>query len=219
MRTAGTGISVAIARRMALAMGTILVLLLSVTAVRSSLELVRLPIALYLLDQHLPLIFRVHMAASGLALSFGLVTLLARHAPRLHRPLGRMTAAMVVIGGLTALPSAVLSESTLAARAGFFAQGCVWLILLGAGLVAIRARNISRHRRAMLAMYAVASGALWLRLATAATATFALPFDLAYALAAWLGWSIPLALVWWLTRVPAAPDSTRTALAPAGPTL
>lgn len=199
------------ARRAALAIGSILVLLLSVTAVRSSLGLVRLPIELILLDEHLPYIFRVHMAASGLALGGGFVTLLARHAPRLHRPLGRMTAAMVVIGGLTALPSAVLSESTLAARAGFFAQGCVWLMLLGLGLAAIRARDIARHRRVMLAMYSVASGALWLRLGTAAIAIFGLPFETFYALTAWLGWSVPLGFVWWLTRARSSARPTAAA--------
>ncbi len=176
----------------------IFVLLLSVTAIKSSLGVVRLPVEIYLLDQNLPAIFRLHMAASGLALGFGLLTILLRFRPGLHRPLGRWTAVLVVIGGLTALPSALYSEASMAARAGFFAQGLVWLALLGAGIVAIRARDIVRHRRAMLAMYAVATGAIWLRIATAATATFALPFDVTYAIAAWLGWLIPLGLVWWI---------------------
>ncbi len=192
---------------------SIFVLLVAVTAVRSSLGLIRLPIELYLLDQNLPAIFRLHMAASGLALGFGLLTILLQHKPARHRPLGRLTAALVAIGGLMALPSALYSEATAMARTGFFAQGLVWLALLGAGIVAIRARDIVRHRRAMLAMYAVATGAIWLRIATAATSALALPFDAAYAIAAWLGWLIPLGLVWWMTRKAAARDVTAPVLA------
>lgn len=187
-------------RRILIVAGVIFVLLVSLTALRSSLGLTRLPIELILLDGHLPYIFRVHMAASGLALGFGLATLLARHAPQAHRPLGRITAVLVALGGLTALPSAVYSEATAVARAGFFAQGCAWLMLLGAGLVAIRAQDVARHRRAMLAMYAVATGAIWLRLGTAAIAMFDLPFDTGYALAAWLGWLVPLGIAGRLTR-------------------
>lgn len=188
----------ALGRTILIAAGIVLVLLVSLTALRSSFGLVRLPIELVLLDEHLPCIFRVHMAASGLALGFGFVTLLVRHAPWAHRPLGLITAVLVAMGGLTALPSALYSEATAVARAGFFAQGCVWLALLGSGLAAIRARDVTRHRRAMLAMYAVASGAIWLRLATAAIASFDIPFATGYVLAAWLSWSIPLSLVWCL---------------------
>lgn len=170
------------------------------TALGSSLGLVRLPIELHLLDQSLPGIFRVHMAASGLAMGFGLMTLLARHSPHLHRPLGRISAVSVAIGGLTALPSALWSEASSLARAGFFTQGCVWLSLLGLGIMAIRAGDIASHRRAMVTMYAVATGAIWLRLATAAAAGFALPFATTYAVAAWLSWVLPVSVVWWLMR-------------------
>lgn len=159
-----------------------------------------LPVDLVLLDQHLPIIFRLHMAASGLALAAGFLTLCVRHWPHLHRPLGRFTAVTVVVGGLTALPSALWSEASAAARAGFFAQGCVWLSLLVVGLLAIRARDMERHRRAMAAMYAIATGAIWLRLATAVIAHFELPFEMSYAIVAWAGWSIPLCLVAWMGR-------------------
>ena len=61
------------------------------------------------------------------------------------------------------------------------------IVFLVAGLAAIGIRDIARHRRAMLSMYAVASGAIWLRLGTAAIAVSGLPFDTSYAVAAWLG--------------------------------
>ena len=37
-----------------------------------------------------------------------------------HKALGRLAAGQVCVGGLTALPVALSSEASLAARAGFF---------------------------------------------------------------------------------------------------
>lgn len=168
---------------------------------------VKLPYELFLLDQHLPVIFRIHMAASGLALILVSAALLTRHCRGWHRPIGRLASIAVVAGGTTALPSALLSEATTMARAGFFVQGCVWLVLLGAGLSAIRAGRIGKHRNAMLGMLAVASGAVWLRVAMAATAGLQLPFQGTYAILAWASWLVPLVVVWRLPRESRALDS------------
>ena len=46
------------------------------------------------------------------------------------------------------------------ARAGFLAQGIVWLALIALGIIAVRQRRFADHARLMLAMAAVASGAL-----------------------------------------------------------
>jgi hypothetical protein len=81
------------------------------------------------------------------------------------------------------------------ARAGFFAQGVVWLALVAAGVIAIRRKRIETHARLMLAMAAVASGAIWVRLTTAVATSCDLPFDPIYGCVAWAGWIVPLALV------------------------
>jgi hypothetical protein len=112
-----------------------------------------------------------------------------------HCPLGRIAAIAVVLGGLTALPVAVASHSVAMARAGFFAQGLVWLGLIAAGVWAIRDKRIALHEHLMLAMAAVASGAIWVRLITAVATSCDLPFNPIYGCAAWLGWLVPLALV------------------------
>lgn len=101
---------------------------------------------------------------------------------------------MVAIGAVSALPSAVLSEASPLARGGFFLQGLVWLGLAVAGYRAIRMRGRDRHRRLMLMMAAVASAAVWLRLATVAILALDLPFEAAYAIAAWSAWLVPLGL-------------------------
>ena len=100
-----------------------------------------------------------------------------------------------MIGGLTALPVALISHSTAWARAGFFVQGLVWLYFLGAGYLAIRAGHARQHANFMIAMLAVTTGAVWFRLATGAAIAMNLPFEPVYAISAWLGWIAPLAIV------------------------
>jgi hypothetical protein len=102
---------------------------------------------------------------------------------------------VVILGGLTSLPVAAASHSAAMARAGFFAQGMVWLALIALGIAAIRQRRFAQHEQLMLAMAAVASGAIWVRLITAVATSCDLPFDFTYSCAAWAGWLVPLGLV------------------------
>ena len=143
----------------------------------------------------MPYIFRAHMVTSAVALLLGPVVIILRHRPSLHRMLGRVVGAFVVAGGLTALPVAIFSNSSPAARAGFFVQGLVWIYLLVRGVGAIRAHDRRAHARFMLAMYAVATGAVWFRVMTGTAIALHLPFTQIYAAAAWLGWMIPLTVV------------------------
>jgi hypothetical protein len=185
-----------------------LVLLLAVptglVAVFEGAALMPLPFNLHLVDVELPGIFRLHMLASGAALLLIPLTIAVRRDRSWHKPLGRLTAAMVVLGGLTSLPVAFYSHSVAMARAGFFAQGIVWLTLIALGVAAIRRRQFADHARLMLAMAAVASGALWVRLTTAVVTLGGLPFDQVYGCVAWLGWIVPLAVVT-LLPMPYAP--------------
>jgi hypothetical protein len=135
------------------------------------------------------------MLASGAAMLLIPLVIAVRRDRAWHKPLGRITAALDLLGALTALPVAMASPSVLAARAGFFAQGIVWLALIALGVIAVRKRNFPDHVRMMLAMAAVASGALWVRLTTAITTSYDLPFDPVYGCVAWAGWIVPLALV------------------------
>jgi hypothetical protein len=52
----------------------------------------------------------------------------------------------------------------------------------------------------MIAMAAVASGAIWLRLAMFAANRADLPFEIAYAAGTWACWLVPLALAALLAR-------------------
>lgn len=174
-----------------------------------------LPYNLHVVDVRLPGIFKLHMLASGAALVLMPFVIATRKRRTWHRPLGRITAAFVIAGALTSFPVAYESTSVLPARLGFAAQGLVWLGLIIVGVIAIRRKERARHASLMLAMCAVASGAIWVRITTAVATSWNLPFDPVYACATWLGWLIPLAVV--LAFAPASialrRESRRTALA------
>lgn len=151
---------------------------------------------MFLLADRMPVIFPLHMTASAFALILLPLMIATRHKRHLHRPLGRALGVFVALGGLTALPVAVMSSSGEAARAGFFAQGLVWMALFAAGWRAIRARDISRHTRLMLMMAAVTTGAVWFRVIIGTALLLHLPFEAMYGFSAWAGWLLPLAAVW-----------------------
>jgi uncharacterized membrane protein len=175
-----------------------------IVAIGSGSGLIALPYEMHLIDRRLPFVFRMHMVASAVALLLVPAVIALRTRRTLHRMLGRLLGVFVVAGGLASLPVALVSHSSLPARAGFFVQGLVWLGLFAAGVAAIRAGQLARHRSFMLAMVAVTSGAVWFRLLTAAAIVLDLPFEVVYAVAAWAGWLLPLAVVLWLYPLAAA---------------
>ncbi len=178
------------------------VLLLAVptgfVAVSQGLGTIQLPYNLFVVDERLPGIFKLHMLASGLALLLIPLVIALRRNSAWHRPLGYATAVCVLLGALTSLPVALYSQSVVTARMGFLAQGIIWLALIALGITAVRRRRFADHARLMLMMAAVASGALWVRLTTTLATGYDLPFDTVYGCAAWLGWLVPLAVVTFL---------------------
>ena len=156
---------------------------------------------MFVLAERMPVVFKAHMVSSAGALLLIPAVIAMRRQPYMHRMLGRLLGAFVVIGGLTALPVAIFSHSSLMARAGFFVQGMVWMSLLAAAIHAIRNGNRARHVSLMLAMAAVTTGAVWFRLMIGSAIYFQLPFEPIYAAAAWAGWLVPLGLVLYFPSV------------------
>lgn len=172
-----------------------LIIPVGAVAIGSGTGLIALPYEMFELAGRAPFLFPAHMLSSSMALLIAPIVIALRHRPELHRPLGRLLGVFVVIGGLTSLPVAIMSHSPALARAGFFVQGLVWLYLFGSAFRAIRQRNIPRHAHLMMAMVAVTTGAVWFRVITGVSIVFHLPFDPVYALAAWIGWMVPLGIV------------------------
>lgn len=174
----------------------LLIVPVGIVAIASGTGLIALPFEMFELTERMPFIFRAHMITSATALLLAPAVIAIRHKPHLHRMLGRVVGAFVVAGGLTALPVALFSNSSVVARAGFFVQGLVWMYLLTRGIAAIRVLDRASHAKFMLAMVAVTTGAVWFRVMTGGAILLHLPFAPIYAAAAWLGWIVPLALVW-----------------------
>jgi len=177
-----------------------LALAIALVAVLEGLGSLPLPYDMALVDRALPRLFRLHMIASGIALALIPFVLIVRRNATWHRPLGWITAATIAVGGVTALPVSIASSSPALARAGLFTHGVVWLILLVIGVSAIRMGRREDHMRCMVAMCAVASGALWLRIGTALAAAMELPPNEAYVVLCWLVWLGPLLLIGCIVR-------------------
>ncbi len=159
------------------------------------------PEALAVKLELLPAVFPVHMVTGGLALILVPLTLFAR-GTRYHRWLGRITAADVIVTGATAIPVALEAPVTAISAAGFFTQGVLWLSLCALGIWHIRNGRVEQHRRAMLLMAAVTTGAMFFRIYLALWMHYGWPrhFKAFYACDAWIAWGIPflvvLALTW-----------------------
>ena len=154
---------------------------------------VPLPLALEGLAERLPLVFRLHMAASSLALVSMILALILRKGTLLHRWAGRSALLFVLAGGASGLPCALLSDAVWLGRLGFFAQGLAWLALAGLGWRSIRQGRVASHRALMLMMAAIASGALWLRALLVPVQWIVVDFEAYYAALAWISWLVPLA--------------------------
>ncbi|QQR37243.1 DUF2306 domain-containing protein [Devosia oryziradicis] len=148
----------------------------------------------------LPVIFPVHMVSGGLALLLVPLVLYMR-GTRWHRLVGRVTAAIVLVAGLTAIPVAVVMPVTEISAAGFVAQGVAWIVLLALGIWHIRRGQVAPHRACMLMMAAVTSGALFFRIYLGLWKAVggSRHFEAFYALDAWIAWGLPLvAMAIWL---------------------
>ena len=167
----------------------------AVKALRSPWQVDDFPEALAVKVELLPWLFPLHMVAGGLVLLLIPATLLVRRHARWHRPLGRITALVVLVAGVTAFPVALIAPVTPVSAWGFAAQGAVWLVLLGIGLRNIKLRRLHAHRAAMLLMAATTTGAIFFRVYLALWAIFGelRHYEMFYAADAWIAWTLPLA--------------------------
>ena len=142
----------------------------------------------------LPTIFPIHMASGALALLL-VPAAIALSGGRWHKPVARLAALDVVVAAVTAVPVALESPITRWTAAGFTTQAVLWLALLGAGVYAIRRRDVRTHRVCMLLMAAVTSGAMVFRVYLALWVAFNgyAHFKTVYSCDAFAGWLTPLA--------------------------
>ena len=175
---------------------TIIMLFVTYTAVRAMSEAYfsdGFPEALAVKVELLPLIFPIHMVAGGFSLLL-VPTTIYFSLTKYHKFFGRITAADILVAGITAPFVAWTVPVTTISAAGFTAQSVAWMGLLIAGIWNIRNGRVKAHQTCMLLMAAVTSGALFFRIFLALWARFGNHhyFNDFYAVNAWIAWSLPL---------------------------
>jgi hypothetical protein len=183
---------------------TLLAVPVAFTALGAVFGWLLLPYELFVIKERLPIIFTIHMSASGTALLL-FPFVFATIGSRLHKYLGRIAAGLVLVGGLAALPVAFASVASPVAQVGFFMQGVTWISFDVVAFIAIYRSDAVQHGWLMLAMASVASGAIWLRFVMLALIHFHIPFVQGYSVAAWVCWLSPLVLVLFLWKKTASP--------------
>lgn len=142
----------------------------------------------------------LHLTGGVLAISVGLVQIwlgLTNRVSNLHRMLGKVYGAGVLIGSLGGFYLALTIPGHLPYSAGLFMLCVAWVVTTSMALYAIRTRRIEQHREWMLRSYTVTFAFVTYRLAS----TWLSPWihvpedpvaDDLDTLLAWACWSVPL---------------------------
>jgi uncharacterized membrane protein len=143
-----------------------------------------------------------HLLGGATALIAGLVQIwlgLTHRTGRVHRVLGRVYVAGIVIGSVGGFYLAVTIERQFAYKSGLFCMDLAWLITTGMALYAIHRRRLEQHREWMLRSYVVSFAFVTFRLFDAVLRHYvSVPDspqadDIAITMA-WSCWAIPLLL-------------------------
>ena len=148
----------------------------------------------------------LHFFIAGLALVLAPVQLssgLRRRLPALHRLSGWLYTASVLIGSISAFSLALHAQGGVPSRMSFVLMAVLWPCLTTIGIHRAIVGDIAGHRRWMCRSIAMTYSAVTLRLILGiGFGALHLPFIPVYIAAAWLGWTINLAVCELLLRWP-----------------
>lgn len=121
--------------------------------------------------------------------------------PGLHRMVGRIAAASMLIGGVSALAMLPAFKGSTFATSGFATLGTLWIAFTLIAVQAARTRDFSRHRAFMLRASALTFGAVTLRIIMAPLMASGWTPTETYDITAWGCW-VPLLMMveFWLAR-------------------
>ncbi len=155
-----------------------------------------------------------HFFGAGLALLLVPLQLsrgVRRRWPGLHRLGGWLSAAAILVGGVSGLSLAQHAQGGWPSRAGFSLLSLLWLGVTANGIRLAIAGRIDQHRRWMAYAMALTAGAVTLRAMLAlGTGVLGWPFMPVYVATAWASWLFNLAVCAWLLRLsgPRRPGAT-----------
>lgn len=118
-----------------------------------------------------------------------------------HRRLGRVYLIAVLLSGSAGFYMAFFATTGWVAGLGFGCLAVFWLGTTALAYRAIRGGAVDRHRDWMIRSFALAFGAVTLRLwLPLFTGFFAMSFSVAYPIIAWLAWLPNLGVAEWIIR-------------------
>ncbi len=109
----------------------------------------------------------LHAVSAGSALLLGplqFVRSIRAHHPRVHRTIGTIYLLAVLVGGVMALASTIVSTSGWTAQVGFVVLDAFWLYTGFQALRAIQVRDFAAHRMWMIRNYSATFAAVLLRI-------------------------------------------------------
>lgn len=120
--------------------------------------------------------------------------------PALHKKLGWLYVLGAFGTGLSGLAMSCFAYTGAVAGVGFAGMAAALLVTTAVGLVAIRRGDVARHRRWMLASFALIFSAVTFRLWAPLLALAFDDFARAYPWIAWISWVPNLAWATWYAR-------------------
>ncbi|MFY0631764.1 MAG: DUF2306 domain-containing protein [Flavobacteriaceae bacterium] len=144
--------------------------------------------------------FYLHITFGGIALLIGWLQFskkLRRKYLNVHRWIGKIYVASVLISGIPGFYIALHATGGLSPKLGFSIGAIVWVTLTYLGYSTVRKGKIEAHKKFMMYSYAGTFGAVTLRLWLPLLILIFGGFTLAYQIVAWLSW-IPNMIVVYL---------------------
>lgn len=151
----------------------------------------------------MPLLALAHLVGSSAALAtapFQFLPSIRNNHIRIHKWMGRIYVASVVIGGLGAFALSTVAQMGPPAQIGFGVLAILWIGTTTVGYLHIRRKDRVHHQRWMIRSYALAFAAVTLRLYLPVIRLLGVSFDVAYVLIAWISWIPNLLVVEWFLK-------------------
>lgn len=135
---------------------------------------------------------RTHGLSAALCLLLGPLGFASRLP--FHRQRGRIYVVSVLIAGMTAIPLSLMAEGGLLSQTGFLLLSVLWLYS-GVELwrTAVR-KDFQTHRVWVVRCFALAFGAVVLRVLLNAVQEFGYSFQDCYAVTVWVSWAMAMGL-------------------------
>jgi len=141
-----------------------------------------------------------HMAFGGIAMLIGpfqFVTKLRVKYTSLHRWLGRIYVASVLLSAFAGFALAFASSGGLVANVGFAMMAVIWFYSATIAFTSIRARDVEAHKRWMIRSYALTLSGVTLRVYLGLFFASGMSFSEFYPALAWISWVPNLLVVEW----------------------